>query len=326
MIAHFQKRFLQRIRACGRLILWLVRNWGLAIALLLICAVLSFLHPGFLTIANLLNVARQISINGILAVGVTLVLLTGGVDLSLGSIVALAGVVAASLAHPGDYPVLIPISAGILTGGLCGGVNGLMVTRGRIAPFIATLGMMTAARGLALVASDGRPVSNLSPAFTRLGGDIGSLPIPVIILAVIALATSIMLGRFRLGRHIYAVGGNAEAARASGIKVSVIGMFAYTFCGAMAGLAGIVLAARITTGQPNAGTGFELDAIAAVVIGGTSLSGGIGRIRGTILGVLLVGVINNGLDLMDVSSYYQAIVKGAIIVSAVWLDKNRKKS
>jgi len=304
----------------------LMRTWGLAIALLLIGTALSFAHPGFLTSANLLNVARQISINGILAVGVTLVLLTGGVDLSLGSVVALAGVVAASLAHPGDYPVLVPIAAGVLTGALCGGANGLMVTRGRIPSFIATLGMMTAARGLALVVSNGRPISNLSPAFTRLGGDLGPLPIPVIILAVIALATSVLLGRFRLGRHLYAVGGNTEAARASGIRVSVIGMFAYTFCGAMAGLAGIVLAARITTGQPNAGTGYELDAIAAVVIGGTSLSGGVGRISGTILGVLLVGVINNGLDLMNVSSYYQAIVKGAIIISAVWLDRNRKPS
>jgi len=304
----------------------LMRTWGLAIALLLIGTALSFAHPGFLTSANLLNVARQISINGILAVGVTLVLLTGGVDLSLGSVVALAGVVAASLAHPGDYPVLVPIVAGVLTGALCGGANGLMVTRGRIPSFIATLGMMTAARGLALVVSNGRPISNLSPAFTRLGGDLGPLPIPVIILAVIALATSVLLGRFRLGRHLYAVGGNTEAARASGIRVSVIGMFAYTFCGAMAGLAGIVLAARITTGQPNAGTGYELDAIAAVVIGGTSLSGGVGRISGTILGVLLVGVINNGLDLMNVSSYYQAIVKGAIIISAVWLDRNRKPS
>lgn len=303
-----------------------MRTWGLAIALLLIGTALTFAHPGFLTCANLLNVARQISINGILAVGVTLVLLTGGVDLSLGSVVALAGVVAASLAHPDDYPVLLPITAGVFTGALCGGANGLMVTRGRIAPFIATLGMTTAARGLALVVSDGRPISNLSPAFIRLGGDLGPLPIPVIILTVIGMATSILLGHFRLGRHLYAVGGNAEAARASGINVSVIGMFAYIFCGAMAGLAGVVLAARITTGQPNAGGGYELDAIAAVVIGGTSLSGGVGRISGTILGVLLVGVINNGLDLMNVSSYYQAIVKGAIIVSAVWLDRNRKSS
>lgn len=303
-----------------------MKSWGLAIALLVICAALSIAHPGFLTVTNLVNVARQISINGILAVGVTLVLLTGGVDLSLGSVVALAGVVAASMAHPDEYPVMVPILLGVATGALCGATNGAMVTRGLIPSFIATLGMMTAARGLALVLSKGRPVSNLSESFTSLGGDIGMVPIPAIVLAVIAIITHVVLKHFRLGRHLYAVGGNAEAARASGIHVGRIGVIAYTACGALAGVAGVVLAARITTGQPNAGTGYELDAIAAVVIGGTSLSGGVGSIGGTILGALLVGVINNGLDLMNVSSYYQAIVKGVIIVGAVWLDRNRIKS
>lgn len=303
-----------------------MQTWGLPIALLIIGVAMTCAHPGFLTVPNLINVARQISINGILAVGVTLVLLTGGVDLSLGSVVALAGVVAASFAQGGEYPVLVAVAAGIATGACCGAVNGVVVTQGRVPSFIATLGMMTAARGLALVVSDGRPVSNLSPDFTRLGGDIGILPIPVIVLAVIALLVSVVLRNFRLGRHIYAVGGNPEAARAAGIRVGSIGMIVYTACGALAGVAGLVLAARITTGQPNAGAGYELDAIAAVVIGGTSLSGGVGRIGGTILGVLLVGVINNGLDLMNVSSYYQAIVKGAIIVGAVWLDRNRQNS
>ena len=304
----------------------LMKSWGLAIALVLISAALSFAHPGFLTVPNLINVARQISINGILAVGVTLVLLTGGVDLSLGSVVALAGVVAASMAHPDQYPVLVPVALGIATGALCGATNGLMVTRGKVPSFIVTLGMMTAARGLALVVAKGRPVSNLSTDFTRLGGDVGMVPIPAMILAVIALVTFVVLKNFRLGRYLYAVGGNAEAARASGINIGAIRMFAYTACGALAGVAGVVLAARITTGQPNAGVGYELDAIAAVVIGGTSLSGGVGSVGGTILGALLVGVINNGLDLMNVSSYYQAIVKGVIIVGAVWLDRNRQQS
>ncbi|MCX6876683.1 MAG: ABC transporter permease [Verrucomicrobia bacterium] len=304
----------------------LLKSWGLAIALVAIGAVLSFAHPGFLTVPNLLNVARQISINGILAVGVTLVLLTGGVDLSLGSVVALAGVVAASLAHPGQYPVAVPVALGVAAGALCGATNGLLVTGGKVPSFIATLGMMSAARGLALVASNGRPVSNLSAAFTRLGGDVGRVPVPALILAVLALVTFVVLNRFRLGRYLYAVGGNAEAARASGINVGAIRMIAYTACGALAGVAGVVLAARVTTGQPNAGVGYELDAIAAVVIGGTSLSGGVGSVGGTLLGALLVGVINNGLDLMNVSSYYQAIVKGVIIVGAVWLDRNREKS
>lgn len=304
----------------------ILQTWGLPIALLLIGAAMSFAHPAFLTTPNLINVARQVSINGILAVGVTLVLLTGGVDLSLGSVVALAGVVGASLAQAGAYPVFVVVAAGVAAGACCGAINGVVVTRGRVPSFIATLGMMTAARGLALVVSNGRPVSNLSPDFTRLGGDLGRLPIPVIVLAVVALLEWVVLKHFRLGRHIHAVGGNPEAARAAGIRVGAIGMIVYTACGALAGVAGLVLAARITTGQPNAGVGFELDAIAAVVIGGTSLSGGVGRISGTILGVLLIGVINNGLDLLAVSSYYQAIVKGVIIIGAVWLDRNRQHS
>lgn len=304
----------------------LLKSWGLVIALLVIGTALSLMHPGFLTVTNLLNVARQISINGILAVGVTLVLLTGGVDLSLGSVVALAGVVAASLAQPGEHSVMIPIAAGIAAGAACGATNGLMVTRGLIPSFIATLGMMTAARGLALVLSKGRPVSNLSPEFTRIGGDLGMVPIPALVWILLAVAAAVVLRQMRLGRHLYAVGGNADAARAAGIAVGRVKMIAYTLCGAFAGVAGVVLAARITTGQPNAGAGYELDAIAAVVIGGTSLSGGVGTIGGTILGALLVGVINNGLDLMNVSSYYQAIVKGVIIVGAVWLDRNRTSS
>jgi len=300
-----------------------IKSWGLAIALVVISLTLSFAKPNFLTVPNLINVMRQISINGILAVGVTYVLLTGGVDLSLGSLVAVSGVVAATLAHPNQHSLALPVMLGVMTGAACGAVNGLVVTRGKVAPFIATLGMMTVARGLALVISGGRPVSNLSGDFTRLGGDVAGVPIPVIVLAVSAFLSIVFLRNLRLGRYIYAVGGNENAARASGINVAAVKLFAYSACGAMAGVAGVVLAARITTGQPNAGVGYELDAIAAVVIGGTSLSGGVGGIGGTILGALLIGVINNGLDLLNVTSYYQAIVKGIIIVGAVWLDRRR---
>jgi ribose/xylose/arabinose/galactoside ABC-type transport system permease subunit len=300
-------------------------RFGLIIALVLAVAVLAILRPHFLSSANLLNVIRQISINGILAVGVTFVLLTAGVDLSLGSVVALAGVLAAHFAHPGDYPLIVPVFIGILAGVACGAINGTVVTLGRVAPFIATLGMMTVARGLALVASDGRPVSNMSPAMKALAGDIGGVPIPAIILAIVALGAWWLLTYTRIGRHIYAVGGNEQAARAAGIHVGRVKMFAYTVCGALTGLAGVVLASRITTGQPNAGVAYELDAIAAVVIGGTSLSGGIGTIGGTILGALLMGVIGNGLDLLNVSAYYQQIVKGLIIVGAVWLDRKHSK-
>ena len=300
-------------------------RFGLLIALVLAVAVLTMLRPHFLSSANLLNVIRQISINGMLAVGVTFVLLTAGVDLSLGSVVALAGVLAAHFAHPGDYSLMVPVSVGILAGVCCGAINGTVVTLGRVAPFIATLGMMTVARGLALVASDGRPISNMSPAMKALAGDIGVIPIPAIILAVVALGAWWVLTYTRIGRHIYAVGGNEQAARAAGIHVGRVKMFAYTACGALTGLAGVVLASRITTGQPNAGVAYELDAIAAVVIGGTSLSGGIGTIGGTILGALLMGVIGNGLDLLNVSAYYQQIVTGLIIVGAVWLDRKHAK-
>jgi ribose/xylose/arabinose/galactoside ABC-type transport system permease subunit len=302
--------------------LW--QQFGILIALLLIGAILTAATPAFLTTANLINVARQISLNGILAVGVTFVLLTGGVDLSLGSVVALSGVLAASFAHPGEFPVLVPILVGILAGKACGATNGLMVTVGGVAPFIVTLGMMTVARGLALVASGGKPVSNMSPELTGLAGNVFGLPIPVLILAAVSLLSWIFLANTRLGRYIYAVGGNENAARAAGIDVGRVKMFAYTLCGAMAGLAGVVLAARLTTGQPNAAVAYELDAIAAVVIGGTSLSGGVGGVGGTLLGALLMGVINNGLDLLNVSSYYQQIVKGVIIVGAVWLDRRQK--
>jgi inositol transport system permease protein len=307
-----------------------IRSWpgqlGLVIALLLISTALSFATPVFLTIPNLVNLVRQVSINGILAVGVTYVLLTGGVDLSLGSLVALTGVVAACFAHPQQYPVAVPVLMGVLAGAGCGAVNGLVITRGRVAPFVVTLGMMTGARGLALVVSGGRPVSNLSGEFTRIGGsDVGGIPIPILIFFSVALVSHVFLKSFKLGRYIYAAGGNENAARASGIRVNAVKFFAYTVCAALAGLAGVVLASRITTGQPNAGVGYELDAIAAVVIGGTSLSGGVGGVGGTVLGALLMGVINNGLDLLNVSSYYQQIVKGVIIVGAVWMDRSREK-
>jgi ribose/xylose/arabinose/galactoside ABC-type transport system permease subunit len=300
---------------------------SLAIALILLMAGLAVARPSFLNLANLVNLLRQISINGILAVGVTYVLLTGGVDLSLGSVVALSGVAAASFAHPRQYGLIGPIAMGILAGAVCGAANGLVVTRGRVAPFIATLGMMTAARGLALLLSGGRPVSNMATAFTRIGGgDIAGVPVPILIFAAVALLSWILLRNMKLGRYIYAVGGNENAARASGVHIRSVKMAAYTICGAMAGLAGVVLASRITTGQPNAGIGYELDAIAAVVIGGTSLNGGTGGIGGAILGALLIGVIDNGLDLLNVSSYYQQVAKGIIIVGAVWLDRSKERS
>ena len=307
-----------------------LRAWasrlGLLLSLMGIGTFLALFNPYFLTWPNLINVLRQISINGILAIGVTYVLLTGGVDLSLGSLVALTGVTAACVAHPGPFAVVAPVGMGIAVGAFCGTVNGFIITKGRIAPFIATLGMMTVARGLALVLSQGKPVSNLSVDFTQMGrGSVFGFPIPVLVFLFVAVLSILFLKNMRLGRYIYAIGGNETAALVSGIPVRAVKIMAYTICGALAGLAGVVLTSRITTGQPNAGIGYELDAIAAAVIGGTSLSGGIGGVAGTILGALLMGVINNGLDLLNVSSYYQAMVKGLIIVGAVWLDPNREK-
>ena len=304
----------------------LLHRFGLLLVILLVGLFLSLSTDSFMSVANLTNVARQVSINGILAVGVTFVLLTGGVDLSLGSVVALSGVACATFAHPGDHSVFVPIAVGLLTGAACGLVNGTLVTLGGVAPFIVTLGMMTIARGLALIFSGGRPVADMSNELTALAGDFFGIPIPMLCFSGVAAAAWFFLSNFRLGRHIYAVGGNENAARAAGVPVEQVKLFAYGLCGLLAGLAGVVLAARITTGQPNAGQAYELDAIAAVVIGGTSLAGGVGTITGTLLGVLLIGVINNGLDLQGVSSYYQAVIKGVIIVGAVWLDRRQARS
>jgi inositol transport system permease protein len=295
-------------------------------AFILICVLLSVSTPNFLTIQNLVIVLRQISLNGILAVAVTFVIIAGGIDLSLGSVVALSGVAAAGFAHPDTYPVILPVVIGILTGLIIGLFNGLVITKAKVAPFIVTLGMMTIARGLALVISNGRPVSNLSKPFNFIGGgDLFHIPVPIIIFVTVVIFSAIILNNTKKGRYIYAVGGNENAARASGVNVGSVKLFTYIICSGLAGLAGVVLASRITTGQPNAGVAYELDAIAAVVIGGTSLSGGIGTITGTVIGALIIGVINNGLDLMNISSYYQQIIKGIIIIGAVLIDRNSVK-
>ncbi|QMV43590.1 ABC transporter permease [Cohnella cholangitidis] len=298
----------------------LLRKYGLLLALVLLCAVFASMSPVFMTERNLLNVLNQVSINAILAIGVTFVILIGGIDLGLGSYVALTGCLAALFASSGDA-LFIPILLGILGGLLIGFVNGITITKGKLAPFIVTLGMMTIARGGALVVSDGRPISNLSPSFNAIGGTFLGIQIPVLIVLVIFLISLFVLNKTVFGRYVYAVGGNEEAARASGINVHRIKLYVYVLCGGLAGVAGIIQTARIETGQPNIGVGYELDAIAAVVIGGTSLSGGSGRITGTIIGALIIGVINNGLDLLNVPSYYQQIIKGLIIVGALLIDR-----
>jgi len=305
-----------------------------------------FLSDAFLQPRNLLNIVRQISVMGLIAIGVTMVIITTGIDLSSGSVLAFAAVAGASLAqrtdwasakYPGlDLPIIVPILAALAIGALCGTINGWLIARFRIPPFIATLGMMTVARGFALIYSD-RPVSGLTDAYNFIGqGELLKIlpipgqpplgiPIPIIILAVVAIGAHVMLNNTRFGRHIYAIGGNEQAARISGLNVGRIKIGVYTIAGLLAGLAGLVLSSRIGSGQPGLGVGYELDAIAAAVIGGTSLSGGIGTIWGTIIGALIIGVLNNGLDLLNVSAYWQTIVKGSIIVAAVIIDERKNR-
>lgn len=287
----------------------------------------TILYPGFLSFTNLTNVVRQISIIAIIAFGSTFVIISGGIDLSPGSIVGLTSVVVASLAHPGMYPVIVPIFAGIIVGSLAGLVNGMIIAKTKIPPFIVTLGMMIAARGAALIYSDGRPIGNFTKTFEFIGGgDLFGVPVPILILVMILILSHIILNNTIFGLYTYAIGSNEQAAMISGINVNKYKVLIYMYAGLMASIAAIVLTSRISSGQPIAGTGFELDAIAASVIGGTSLSGGIGTIPGTVIGALIMGILNNAMDLLGVSAYWQQVFKGAIIVGAVILDQKRKDS
>lgn len=307
-------------------------KYGIVIALLVLIVILSVATPNFLQVKNFLNVFRQISISAVLSIGVTFVVLTGGIDLSLGAMVAITGVSAAMFAHPGEYPVFVPVLVGVGVGLLFGSFIGVIVSKAHVASFIVTLGVTTIARGGALLIANGRPVSNLDPAFNAIGnGEIGGsgsgdgFPVMIIIMIVIFLITWFTLNKTKYGRYIYAIGGNEEAAYASGVKVDIIKFSVYLICSGLAGVAGVMQAARIEVGQPSIGQGYELDAIASVVIGGTSLSGGIGSVAGTLIGALIIGFINNGLDLLNVSSYYQQVIKGFIIIGAVLLDVKTKQ-
>ena len=300
----------------------LLFKYGIYGAFVLLVVGMSAASPHFLTPENIVNILLQTSVNGIIAVGMTLVIITAGIDLSVGSIVALSAVVAASFAHPGGYPLIVAILAGISVGLAVGLVNGLLIAKKGLAPFIVTLAMMTAARGLALVYTSGRPVINLTGSYDFIGG--GSLlgvPLPVVLFALTISAGAFLLHFTRFGRYVFAVGGNEMAARVSGINTHRILIAVYAITGALSGLAGIILSSRVMSASPAGGAGYELDAIAAVVIGGTSLFGGVGSIAGTVVGVLIIGVMNNGLDMLNVSSYWQLVAKGAIILLAVLLDR-----
>lgn len=311
-----------------------IQEYGIFIAFLVLVAILSVSNEFFLTAGNISNVLLQTSINGVLAIGMTFVILTRGIDLSVGSVVALAGIVSASLATTspagvagGPYPVALALAAGVGVGMGTGAIVGLIVSRFSVPAFVATLGMLSAARGATLIYGGGRPVPGLVPDFRWIGtGNILGVPMPVVILAAVFVLSWWVLARTRFGRYIYAVGGNPHAAKTSGIDVSRIRFLVYVISGALAGVAGMILSARTGSALPQAGVAYELDAIAAVVIGGTSLSGGVGRVTGTLIGALIIGVMNNGLDLMGIQSYYQQILKGALIVGAVMLDQKRNQS
>ncbi len=293
----------------------------MAVAFALLMAVLSLLSSSFLTISNLLNIARQVSINAIIAAGMSFVILTGGIDLSVGSALALSGAIMAGLLAAGR-PVLVGISGGLVVGGVLGLVNGVVIAKGRVQPFIATLAMLTIARGATLVYTDGRPITGLPDAFVWLGaGEIGRVPVPVVFMAVVFVIAYVILTQTVMGRYVYAIGGNEEAARLSGVNVPFYKALVYVVSGLLAATSAVILTARLNSAQPTAGSAYELDAIAAVVLGGTTLAGGEGGLGGTLLGAFIIGVLNNGLNLLDVSSFYQQVVKGIVILLAVLLDR-----
>jgi ribose transport system permease protein len=301
------------------------RRFGTLIGLGVLSTVLWILTPHFLTVSNLLNVAEQTSINAIVAVGMTFVILSGGIDLSVGSIVALSGVVlGTSLA--GGAPLPASVAAGIAAGAACGLANGALISWGRLPAFIVTLGMMSIARGAALLFTEGRPVSGFDADFRTIAtGRVALVPAPVILMVLVYLAAHLILTRTTFGRYVYAIGGNEEATRLSGVSIRLHKTMVYVVSGVMSAVAAIILTARLNSAQPIAGMMYELDAIAATVIGGTSLMGGDGSLGGTLVGALIMGVLRNGLNLLGVSSFLQQIVIGTVIVVAVLIDTLLKR-
>ncbi|MFP5163938.1 ribose ABC transporter permease [Staphylococcus equorum] len=296
------------------------------IGLILLVIIISALNSAFLEPSNLFNLLRQVSINGLIAFGMTFVILTGGIDLSVGSTLALSSAMVAILMVSG-VDSIIALLLGCIFGAVLGAVNGLLITLGKMAPFIATLATMTVFRGLTLVITDGNPITNLNGnyAFQLFGrGYFLGIPVPAVTMFVTFIILYILLHKTVFGRQTYAMGGNEKAAFISGIKVNKLKIMIYSLAGLMSAMAGAILTSRLNSAQPTAGMSYELDAIAAVVLGGTSLTGGKGRILGTLIGVLIIGVLNNGLNLLGVSSFYQQVVKGVVIIIAVLIDRKNK--
>ncbi|WP_322101763.1 ABC transporter permease [Paraburkholderia sp. J41] len=302
----------------------LIQRFGIFTIFLLLCMTAAVSSPYFLTAENLFNVVRQVSVVGLASIGMTFVILTAGIDLSVGSILALTTLAIAGLK---PYGPMVSLVGGLAVAMVCGWVNGVITTRGRVQPFIVTLGMMTALVGVGLAYSGGEPVIGVPRSLAWIGrGRVAGVPVQALLFVVMAAVSTVVLRMTRFGRHVYAVGGNVEAARLSGVPVDKVRVIAYCLSGLFAGLGGLVMSTQLNIGEANLGKGLELDAIAAVVVGGTSLSGGVGGIGGTIVGVLLIGVLNNLLNLLNIPAYTQLIVKGAIIVGAVLIHAQLSRS
>lgn len=300
-------------------------KYGVYIALLVLFIIMSIASSSFLNVTNLFNILKQNAVYGVLAVGMTFVIVTGGIDLSVGAVVAMAACFATKLAQEGaGVPVAGAIAIGVLAGILCGAFSGFFIAYANIPAFIATLATCTIVRGIVFVFTDGRPITGVSDAYKYIGrGAWGPVPVMVVIYLLFLLAGTFLLKYTKYGRHVFAIGGNKRAALVSGVNVKLTEFLVYVISGFCAAFAGLLLSSRIQTGQPAGGEGYELDAITAAVIGGASLSGGKGSVFGSFVGILVVGILTNGLDLLNVSSYYQQIIKGAIILLAVLADRKK---
>ena len=302
-------------------------KYGIYIVLILMIILFSLLSDAFLTPNNLFNILRQVAVVGTAAVGMTFVMLTGGIDLSVGSIIGVTGVVTASLMVAGVHP-LIAVLLALVSGVVMGWLNAFVINVFRVPPLIVTLGMMISLRGVAYLVTGGMPVFGFTEAFTFWGqGYIWIIPVPVLIMAVVFFAGYMLLDKFTIGRYIYGVGGNEEASRLSGINVKKIKYFVYSVSGFLCAVAGVVLLSRTNSGQPKAGTGYEMDIITGVVLGGVSITGGEGKITGVIAGVLIMGILSNGMIITNVGDYIQRIVQGLVLIIAVAFDsynQNRK--
>lgn len=300
---------------------------GPLLALVVLVIFVTIMNPSFMSPTNLLNLLRQVSTNALIAFGMTFVIITGGIDLSVGSTLALSSALMAGMIASGLNPVLA-MGVGLLLGAFLGACNGVMITKGKMAPFIATLATMTIYRGLTLVYTDGNPITGIGDSFIfkYMGrGYLFGIPFPVVVMLLFFGVLYVLLHKMTFGRKTFALGGNEKAAFIAGIKSDRIKIAIYSISGLMAAVAGIIITSRLNSAQPTAGNAYEMDAIASVVLGGTSLSGGRGRLVGTLIGALIIGTLNNGLNLLGVSSFYQQVVKGVVIIIAVLLDRKNKK-